>query len=72
MRFLRSFWRLFLVILSAIAGAIIGFVGYAVLASPLSLNGVIASMGVGALLLGILTAIYPKPMELILDIAGLS
>ena len=70
MRFLRSIWRLFLVILAAIAGAILGLIGYAALASPFTLNGLAISMGVGAVLLGALTALFPKPMELILDIAG--
>lgn len=69
-RFLKSIWRLFLVTLAVIAGSILGLIGYATLASPFTLNGLAISMVVGAVLLGAVTAIYPKPMEVILDIVG--
>lgn len=72
MRFLRSIWRVFIVVVAAVFGAILGLIGMGLFASAITLNTALISMGIGALVLGGLTLLYPKPMEFILDMIGIA
>lgn len=72
MSFLRSIWRLFVATLAAFIGAILGLIAYSALVSPFTINGVLISMGTGAVFLGGLSLFYPKPIEIILDVLGIA
>ena len=72
MSFLRSIWRLFVATLAAFIGAILGLIAYSALVSPFTINGVLISMGIGAVFLGGLSLFYPKPIEIILDVVGIA
>lgn len=72
MSFLRSIWRLFIATLAAFIGAILGLIAYSALVSPFTINGVLISMGIGAVFLGGLSLLYPKPIEFILDVVGIA
>ncbi len=72
MRFLRSIWWIFLAVVAAFFGAVLGLIAIGVFASSVTISSALISMGVGAVLMGGLTLLYPKPMETILDAVGIA
>ena len=67
---LRSIWRLFLAVIAAVFGAVLGLIAIAVFASSVTLGTALVGMVVGAAALFLLTLAFPKPMETVLDIVG--